>query len=110
VLFWEILYFLALGLAVSAASKVAGSLLVFCYLVVTPSAALLLSRRMSLVLAASVLMAVGSTLVGLCLSFARDLPTNQTVAVTACGLFALSLVVRAVIRLLSRPHFMDVCR
>ena len=33
VVLWELLYFFALGLAVSAASKVAGALLVFCYLV-----------------------------------------------------------------------------
>ena len=43
VVLWELLYFFALGLAVSAASKVAGALLVFCYLVVAPSTALLLS-------------------------------------------------------------------
>ena len=88
---WELLYFVALGLAVSAASKVAGALLVFCYLVVTPAAALLLSKRLWLVMALAAGIAVGCTLVGMMLSFSRDLPTNQTIAVTACFVFAACL-------------------
>ena len=89
---WELLFFLALGLAVAAASKVAGSLLVFCYLVVAPSAALILSRRLGVVLLAAVVIAVTATAVGLGWSFTHDLPTNQTVAVAACALFALVLL------------------
>ena len=99
---WDLLYFFALGLAVSAASKTAGSLLVFCYLVVAPSAALLLSKRLWLVMALSALLAIGSTLVGLYWSFSRDLPTNQTIAVTACCLFVVAALAKAAFRVVLR--------
>ena len=89
----ELFYFFALGLAFSAASKVAGALLVFCYLVVAPSVALLLSRRLWLVMAVAVLVAIVSTMLGLYWSFSRDLPTNQTVAVTTCGGFVLVFLI-----------------
>lgn len=91
---WELGYFFALGLAVSAASKVAGAMLVFCYLVVAPAAALMLSRRLWLVLVAAVVLAVASTVGGMCWSVSCDLPTNQTIAVATCGLFALVLTGR----------------
>jgi len=99
---WELLFFLALGLAVAAASKVAGSLLVFCYLVVAPSAALILSRRLGVVLLAAVLIALAATAVGLGLSFTHDLPTNQTVAVVTCALFVLALLGSGIRRAIAR--------
>jgi ABC-type Mn2+/Zn2+ transport system permease subunit len=88
VVLWELLFFFALGLAVSAASKVAGALLVFCYLVVAPATALLLSRRLWLVLVLSATAAAAATMGGLYVSFSRDLPTNQTIAATACIVLA----------------------
>ena len=102
VIVWELFYFFALGLAVSAASKVAGALLVFCYLVVAPSVALLLSRRLWLVMTAAVLVATISTMLGLYWSFSRDLPTNQTIAVTTCGGFVLVLLVGHLRRIVLR--------
>jgi ABC-type Mn2+/Zn2+ transport system permease subunit len=101
VVLWELLYFFALGLAVSAASKVAGALLVFCYLVVAPSTALLLSRKLWLVLLMSAIAAVASTMGGLYVSFSRDLPTNQTIAATACVVLAAAVVVNVAGRFLS---------
>ncbi len=101
VVLWELLYFFALGLAVSAASKVAGALLVFCYLVVAPSAALLLSRRLWLVLPLAALAAVAATLVGLYVSFSRDLPTNQTIAVATCVVLIAALLASIVRRVLA---------
>jgi len=101
VVLWELLYFFALGLAVSAASKVAGALLVFCYLVVAPSTALLLCRKLWLVLVISVVVAVATTMGGLYISFSRDLPTNQTIAATACVVLAAAVVVSVACRALS---------
>lgn len=95
---WEFLYFFSLGLAVSAASKVAGALLIFCYLVVSPAAALVLTRRLTAVLALAVAGAVLSTLLGLYVSFRLDLPTNQTIAAVSCGWFGVALLVRGVRR------------
>lgn len=102
VMIWELLFFFSLGVAVSAASKVAGALLVFCYLVVTPSAALLLSKRLWLVMLSAVLVSVAATMIGMVWSFRSDLPTNQAVAAVACGLFAAVLVLVGVRRLLVR--------
>ena len=91
---WEMAYFFALGLAVSAASKVAGSMLVFCYLVVAPAAALVLTRRLWLVMLAAALMAVAATIFGLYWSVSKDLPANQTIAVATCAGFVLFLAIR----------------
>ena len=88
---WEMVFFLLLGLVVATASKVAGALLVFCYLVVPTSAALLVSRRLGRVLFLAATFAVLSTLLGLGVSFAADLPTNQTICVSACALLFLVL-------------------
>jgi ABC-type Mn2+/Zn2+ transport system permease subunit len=99
---WELAFFFALGLAVSAASKVAGALLVFCYLVVAPSAALLLARRLGPVLVAAVVMAIASTLVGLYWSVSCDLPTNPSIAVACSGGFVLAACGHGVRRLVGR--------
>jgi len=88
---WEMVFFLLLGLVVATASKTAGALLVFCYLVIPTSAALLLTRRLGQVLFLAATFAVLSTLLGLSISFVADLPTNQTICVSACALLLLVL-------------------
>jgi len=88
VVIWEYGFFFALGLAVSAASKITGAILIFCYVVVAPSAALLLSKRLGVVMLLSATVACVSTLAGLYLSFTHDLPTNQVIAAVACVVFA----------------------
>jgi ABC-type Mn2+/Zn2+ transport system permease subunit len=99
---WELAFFLLLGLVVAVASKVAGTLLVFCYLIVPPTLALLLSRRLWLVMLLAVAFATSATLAGLCISFKADLPTNQTVCATLCGILALAIPVGAIRCLLRR--------
>ena len=88
---WELLFFLLLGVAVATASKTAGALLVFCYLVAPPAIALLMSRRLDRVLLLAGLAAAAGTLAGLAVSFAADLPTNQTICAVLCVLFLLAL-------------------
>ena len=87
---WELLFFIVLGLVVAAASKVAGALLVFCYLIAPAACALLLAKRLWVVLTLACFIAVLATISGLCLSFAVDWPTNQTLCLVACGLLALA--------------------
>ncbi len=94
---WELVYFLGLGLAVSSASRAAGSLLVFCYLVAAPAAALLLSRRLGLAMLTAVCFSLVSTLLGLAISFQRDWPANQTIALLNCCWFGLALLIRGAI-------------
>ncbi len=101
---WELLFFLVLGLVVAAASKVAGAVLVFCYLIAPAAAALLLARRLWLVLSLAGLFAVLSTLSGIGLSFAADLPTNQAICAVACLLLALCSVAPGLRHLVARKE------
>ncbi|MFH1709266.1 MAG: metal ABC transporter permease [Planctomycetota bacterium] len=94
---WELLFFFALGLCVAAASKTAGALLVFCFLVVAPSGGLVLGRKLSAVTIISVTVAATSTLAGMLIAVAKDTPTNQSIAVVACMGFVLCFVI-AIIR------------
>ncbi len=89
---WEAVYFVALGLAVSAASKITGPLLVFCYLLVSPTVALLVSRRFNTVLLLSALTGITGTLLGYVISFRFDLPTNQTVCICSCVILLIAVV------------------
>ncbi|NMA21582.1 MAG: metal ABC transporter permease [Lentisphaerae bacterium] len=84
----EFLFFLGLGLVVSAAGKIGGALLVFCLLVVPPAGALLLSRRLLIVLSLSAILGVLATLSGLTWAFHQDLPGNQCIVVVSCSLLA----------------------
>lgn len=100
---WELLYFVVLGMSIAAAAKVAGTLLVFCYLIVPATTALMLSRRLWLVLLLAAVAAVTATLAGLLLSFRADLPTNQTICLVACLLLGLAMPV-GMLRRFARRH------
>ncbi len=89
---WESLYFLMLGIMISAASRIAGALLIFCYLVVCPAAALVASKRIRTVLLAAPAASMSATFIGMVISFHYDLPTNQTICITSCALFVLIAV------------------
>ncbi len=95
---WETLFFIALSLAVSAASKTAGSMLVFAYLVVLPAAALLLSRRLKRVVLIAVALNAAATIAGLFISYLQDLPANPTIIAVAVAAFAVSAILSAGIR------------
>ncbi len=85
----ELAFFVALGMLISSAAKTAGSLLVFCYLVVPPATGLLLSRRLWAVMLLTVLCGVAATLVGLTASYHWDLAGNQCIIIAACILLVL---------------------
>lgn len=87
--FWELFFYYMLGIVVSAASKLGGMLLVFCYLVIPPMAALILSNRLRSALILSILFGILSTLSGFYISYLHDLPTNQVIVVTSCLLLVL---------------------
>jgi ABC-type Mn2+/Zn2+ transport system permease subunit len=101
---WELMFFIMLGVVVAAASKVAGSMLVFCYLIVPATIALLLSKQLWLVLTIACSVAVFATVAGICLSFAADLPTNQTICVTACFLLLVCGLVAAIRHFHTHPN------
>ena len=90
---WEMLYFFMLGSSVAASSKIAGPVLVFCYLIVGPSAALLASRKLWLVISLAVSVNITATFGGMYWSYVRDLPTNQVISVFSCIIFLCALAV-----------------
>ncbi len=94
VVFWELFFFYALGLTVSAASKIGGMLLVFCFLVVPPATGLLLANRLWLVFLLSVVSATAATFIGLCGAVEYDWPTNHVIAMASCMLFVVALIVK----------------
>ncbi len=99
---WESLYFLMLGIVISAASQIAGALLIFCYLVVCPATALILSKRIKTVMLISPLFGMTSTFFGMVVSFNYDFPTNQTICIICCILFAVGAACRRAVSLLMR--------
>lgn len=84
---WEVLFFAGLALAIAVAARITGAVLVFAYLTAPPAAALMLSRRLGVVLALAVLFSVLTTLWGLHLSFIYDWPTNPTICFAAVLVF-----------------------
>ncbi|MCF7837708.1 MAG: metal ABC transporter permease [Candidatus Marinimicrobia bacterium] len=94
---WEIAFFLALALVISLASRVAGAMLVFAYLVMPSSAALLLSRRLGIVMLLAAGLAVGATLAGLYASLVWDLPTNQLIVAFLALTLPLAAIKRSLI-------------
>lgn len=90
--FWELLFYYVLGIVVSAASKLGGMLLVFCYLVVPPAIGLLMSNRLRNAFLISVASAIFSTLIGFTVSYVYDLPTNPVIALVSCVLLGISFL------------------
>ncbi|HEY9071550.1 MAG TPA: metal ABC transporter permease [Candidatus Ozemobacteraceae bacterium] len=90
----EFAFFVALGAVVAAASKIAGVLLIFCYLVVAPGAALVLYHRLAGVLVLSVSIACLVTFGGILVSYRFDLPPNQTIGLAHCLVFLLAVLTR----------------
>ena len=88
--FWELFFYYILGIVVSAASKLGGMLLVFCYLVVPPMAGLLIANRLLWAMILAVALSVLSTFLGFSFSYVTDLPTNQAIAVISCILLCLA--------------------
>ena len=91
----ELAFFVALGMIISSAAKTAGSLLVFCYLVVPPATGLLLSRRLWAVMLLASLCGVLATFIGLTASYHWDLAGNQCIIIAACALLTLLPALKA---------------
>ncbi|HLD50606.1 MAG TPA: metal ABC transporter permease [bacterium] len=79
---WELCFYYTLGIVVSAASKLGGMLLIFCYLVISPMIGLMLSKRLWKAMLIAAATALFSTFIGFHFSYVEDLPTNQAIIVT----------------------------
>jgi ABC-type Mn2+/Zn2+ transport system permease subunit len=87
--FWDIFFFVLLGVVVAVAMRLAGTLLVFAYLVLPGITGLMLSRHLNGIYTIAVGAATIATVAGLYLSYTMDLPTGPAIA--ACS-FVLLLV------------------
>lgn len=82
--FWELLFYLVLGITISFSIQRAGLLLVFGYLVIPAVSGLVVARRMSTAFGVAIITSVISTFIGFCWSLKSELPTSPpTIAVAA---------------------------
>jgi ABC-type Mn2+/Zn2+ transport system permease subunit len=90
------LFFLLLnlvGLTIVVALKAVGALLVFALLIIPAAAAYQLAGRLWTMMACAVALALTSTIGGLLLSYAFDLPSGSTITLLATALFFLAVLV-----------------
>jgi ABC-type Mn2+/Zn2+ transport system permease subunit len=77
---WELFWYLCLGLMIAVSIHVAGTVLVFAYLVIPAVSALVISRRLGVALLLSVLFGILSTVAGVLLSVSPlDVPTSYAI-------------------------------
>lgn len=80
--FWDLLFYITFGIVVTSSVQIAGVLMVFTYLIVPAVGAALFSRTIFGRLVFGWAFAFISSVVGLLLSYYRDLPTGPTLIVT----------------------------
>ncbi len=101
---YELMFFVFLGLIVAAASRIAGVMLVFCYLVVPAATALLLSGKLLRGMLLSCVFAVTTTILGIMTSYQADLPPNQLIAAVSCALFVIAIAFKQMQTRLSKTQ------
>lgn len=92
--FWDFLFYLTFGFVITSSVSMAGVLLVFTYLVVPGSFAMLFAESFLARLAIAWVMGTACSLSGMILSYGGDLPTGPAVV----GVFAFVLVVGGLVR------------
>jgi manganese/iron transport system permease protein len=97
---WELLWYLTLGVMIAVSIHVAGTVLVFAFLVMPAVSALMLSRRLSVVLLLAVLFGVIATLTGVLLSVSPlDIPTSYAIVGVLTAIFAASWLLKGILGL-----------
>ncbi len=91
---WDFLFYVSFGFVVTRSVAIAGVLLVFCYLIVPPVAAMLYADRVGPRLAIGWTMGTIVSALGVYLSLVLDLPTGATIVCT----FGLVLILMAAVR------------
>lgn len=96
---WELLWYLTLGVMIAVSIHVAGTMLVFAYLVIPPVSALLVARRLGAVFTLSVGFGVLATLAGVLISVSQDLSTSPSIVGCLVALFVACWLGRHLFRL-----------
>ena len=90
---WDLFFFLILGVVISSAIRLVGTLLVFSMLVVPPVTGILLGKRLSGICAVSLGAAVLSTIMGLYASLGLDLPSGPAIVAVSFVLLLAAWVI-----------------
>lgn len=96
---WEIFFYFVLGVAFSLSVSVAGVLVIFSYLVIPATAALVLDVSMNATFLVAVVIAVVAGAGGVFLSYQWDLPTGPSIVGTLSFLLLVCGVARQFLRL-----------
>jgi zinc/manganese transport system permease protein len=95
VAFWDFLFYASLGLVVVSAVGVVGILLVFSYLIIPATCAMLLRPSLGSRIVLAWAVGVIATFLGVYLSVKTDMPTGATMVCTFAGLLIVSAGARA---------------
>lgn len=90
---WDLAFFLILGVIISLAIRLAGTLLVFAFLVLPAVTGLLLSRRLDRIHAIAIASACAATATGLYASVTMDLPPGPAIVACSFALLAIAWVI-----------------
>jgi ABC-type Mn2+/Zn2+ transport system permease subunit len=90
---WDLLFFFILGVIISLAIRLAGTLLVFAFLVVPAVTGLLLSQRLGRICAIAVVSSSAATVAGLWASLRLDLPSGPAIVACLFGLLVVAWVI-----------------
>lgn len=91
-----------LAVSIVASFRAVGNLLVFAFLIAPPATAILLVRRVPLIMAVAVGLGSGSVVIGLLVSYHQGSAAGATMALTAVVVFLLVLILQAARRSLAR--------
>jgi ABC-type Mn2+/Zn2+ transport system permease subunit len=96
--FWEMLFYLVLGLTLSFSIQFAGLVTVFAYLVIPAVTGLVVARRMSTAFIVAIVAAVVSTFLGFCWALMADLPTSPPIIAVSAVLLAVVWISQRFVR------------
>lgn len=90
---WDLFFFLLLGVIISLGIKLAGTLLVFAFLVLPGVTALLLSQHLGRIQAIAIAASIIATVTGLYASVRLDLPSGPTIVASSFVLLLVAWVI-----------------
>ena len=85
---WNMLFYLLLGVAIALAIKAIGILLMFAFLVIPASTGLVLTRRLGPAIAVAMVSAAAAVYLGIWLSYRYDFPSAPMIIAVLGGMFA----------------------
>ncbi|HEY9857467.1 MAG TPA: metal ABC transporter permease [Stenomitos sp.] len=93
---WNLLFYVTLGIAIAAVTRVAGSLMTFAFLVIPAMTALSLAKGMRWIFGIAMGSAVLASVLGLVLSYQFDMPAGPAIVAVSAGLLVISAAISAV--------------